>query len=565
MGYKKDDPNVFTKEDFAVISDQEIYDVITREGKPMLARTLQISTDALSEWIKKRGIKIPVSRNANYYNARKPSEEQGEWETALCEGILRKMEEARSIRLKSLSEGIEERICPTCGKSFTVKKDSTQKYCSQECVNYRIRSDEEKEKLSQACMGRTSWNAGRKMSAIEKRQMIQNIKKGWTKEKRELQSQQQKEVWSNDVLREQMSDIKTKQYEDQGLHDKVSINTMLAMRTPEIRQKVIEAANAFETKEKRRQTNLERYGVEWTVQSEQYINAKPRGHTNETWRKWLQLPIESTEFPLGRYVYDFKYDDNTLVEINPTFTHHSSDSPYLNEYTRRMFKDKNYHINKLKVAEDNGYKCVMIWDWDNKDTVLNQFAKKEPVYARKCEVLDVNKDETKQFLNSYHLQGNCIGDIVRLGLFYDGELIELMTFGKPRYNKKYQWELLRLCTKSGYMVIGGAEKLFKAFCELYKPESVVSYCDRSKFSGEVYIRLGFELTGKLKPSKHWYHPFTGRHLTNSLLMQRGFSQLHGDSQYKYAVKGDSNEELMIAAGYLPVYDCGQATYIYFPK
>ena len=47
------------------------------------------------------------------------------------------------------------------------------------------------------------------------------------------------------------------------------------------------------------------------------------------------------------------------------------------------------------------------------------------------------------------------------------ELIEVMTFGKPRYNKKYEWELLRLCTKFGYIVSGGANKLIKYFIRIH--------------------------------------------------------------------------------------------------
>ena len=64
-----------------------------------------------------------------------------------------------------------------------------------------------------------------------------------------------------------------------------------------------------------------------------------------------------------------------------------------------------------------------------------------------------------------------------------------MTFGKPRYNNKYQWELLRLCTQPKYRVVGGASKLFQYFIKIYNPESIISYCDRSKFNGSVYENI----------------------------------------------------------------------------
>ena len=137
-------------------------------------------------------------------------------------------------------------------------------------------------------------------------------------------------------------------------------------------------------------------------------------------------------------------------------------------------------------------------------------------------------------------------------------LVEVMTFGKPRYNKKYEYELLRLCTHKDYTITGGSEKLFKYFIEQYNPSSIISYCDKSKFTGNVYGRLGFKLSGEAKPSKHWYNIQTNQHITDNLLRQRGFDQLFGTNYGK----GTSNEMLMIEHGFVEVYDCGQSTYIW---
>jgi hypothetical protein len=38
-----------------------------------------------------------------------------------------------------------------------------------------------------------------------------------------------------------------------------------------------------------------------------------------------------------------------------------------------------------------------------------------------------------------------------------------MTFGKPRFNKNYEYELVRFASKLGTKVIGGAGKLLKYF------------------------------------------------------------------------------------------------------
>ena len=132
-----------------------------------------------------------------------------------------------------------------------------------------------------------------------------------------------------------------------------------------------------------------------------------------------------------------------------------------------------------------------------------------------------------------------------------------MTFGRPRYNKNYEYELLRLCTKAGNVVVGGAERLFKYFIKKHNPNSIISYCDNSKFSGDVYKRLNMTLKTFGKPVKHWYNPKTHKHFTDNLLRERGYSQLHGDDLH---TKGESNEKLMIEAGYVEIYDCGQSVY-----
>ena len=70
-----------------------------------------------------------------------------------------------------------------------------------------------------------------------------------------------------------------------------------------------------------------------------------------------------------------------------------------------------------------------------------------------------------------------------------------MSFGKPRYNTEYEWELLRLCTKHDV-----AEKLFKYFVDNYSSNSIVSYCDLSKFEGQVYSKLGMNLVRESDPN-----------------------------------------------------------------
>lgn len=120
----------------------------------------------------------------------------------------------------------------------------------------------------------------------------------------------------------------------------------------------------------------------------------------------------------------------------------------------------------------------------------------EKIRASKLIIREVPVNEERPFLEMYHYQGFRPSKVC-YGLYNGDELIELMSFCKPRYNRKYDWELLRLCTKKDYQVYGGASKLLKHFQENYNG-SIISYCNRDKFNGGVYKALGFKSLGITK-------------------------------------------------------------------
>ena len=352
------------------------------------------------------------------------------------------------------------------------------------------------------------------------------------------------------------------------------------MKVDSVKQKMISNTDYGALITKTHQTNLERYGVSnaatlpecrqrirdsltktfmekygctcyWTskdrTKAYNCVHSKP----NELFANLLNtndIDFER-EFPLIRKVFDFKVGKN-LIEINPSATHNSTWGIFTQEGL-----DKYYHRDKSQLAEDNGYRCIHVWDWDDIDKIIMQLKPRETVYARKCEVRDVDLSTTREYLNTYHLQGYA-KDSIRLGLYYDDELVSIMTFGKPRYNKNYEYELIRYC--SSYNVIGGAEKLFCYFVKHYDPQSIISYCDWSKFNGDVYTKLRFTFKG-YSIGKHWYNMKTGKHITDNLLRQRGFDQLFGTNYGK----GTSNEVLMLEAGFVEIFDAGQSTYIWF--
>lgn len=343
-----------------------------------------------------------------------------------------------------------------------------------------------------------------------------------------------------------------------------------------------------EVQQKMKQTSLEKYGVECALQTdyakeqlekvslEKYgvtnplfsdyarrkandatiANMKKGYHNriskvNQSAASYLQdeygISVEF-EWPVGRYNFDLKIaDSNILLEINPSYTH----SILPNHWDTKKGKDSNYHLNKTIAAEEAGYRCIHVFDWDDPKKIASMLIPKQSIYARKCKLVKLNYLQVKQFINNNHIQGDAKGGKHCYALLYDDEIIEVMTFGKPRYTKKYQWELLRLCTDSRYRVIGGASKMFSQFIKDVDPQSILSYCDRAKFTGSVYTQLGMVLHHTSDPSKVWSRGT--EYITDNYLRQRGYDQLF-DTDYG---KGTSNEALMIENKWLPVYDCGQ--------
>lgn len=315
-----------------------------------------------------------------------------------------------------------------------------------------------------------------------------------------------------------------------------------SLKDPKVRKKI-------------EQTNLRKYGVPYNCMRKEVRFRATNSKINQKFQNLLtENNIEwEMEFPIKNKSYDIKIkNQNILIEINPTRTHNSYK---VYATIEKNGLSTNYHLEKSQLAQENGYFCIHVWDWNDWYKIIDLVnPDKEKIYARKCKIKKVSKEDCKSFEIINHLQGYCNKQDIRLGLYYNDELVQLMTFGKPRYNKNYQYELLRLCSKSGYSIIGGAEKLFKHFIKNYSPESIISYCDKSKFTGEVYRKLDMKLIKETGPTIIWSKK--NEIITSNLLNQYGFDKLFNTNYGK----GTSNKELMIQHGWLPVYDCGQMVF-----
>lgn len=257
------------------------------------------------------------------------------------------------------------------------------------------------------------------------------------------------------------------------------------------------------------------------------------------------------EYPVENRAFDLKLvDRNIVLELDPSFSHCFEGTQWANH-------DKNFQFSKTELAERHDLRCIHVFDWDNWNKILMLIRPQRTIGARKCKVKEVDQRTADIFTNRYHIQGKCNGQKLNFGLYHNGSLVEVMTFGTPRYARKYKWELLRLCTQTDVTIAGGASKLFNHALKTHPElDNIISYCDRAKFNGTVYKKLGFTLVRTSEPQEIW--SYNNKYVTANMLRARGYDQIFNE----HYGKGTDNNELMLKRGWLPVYDCGQYVFEY---
>ena len=222
------------------------------------------------------------------------------------------------------------------------------------------------------------------------------------------------------------------------------------------------------------------------------------------------------------------------------------------------YKPKNYHIEKTLLCRDKNIRLIHVFsnDWvERKDVVKSIISSalgiyKETIYARKCEVKELDNELYKNFLNENHIQGYYKAKI-KLGLFYNNELVSCIGIDESRY-KKDEIEVIRFCNKLNTKVLGALSKLIKHS----GIKSLVSYVDLKYFNGIGYEKAGFKLIRRNPPSYFYIENKTFKILKRERCQKHRLHKLLGD-------KFDSNlteTQNMLNNGYLKIYDCGNLKY-----
>ena len=358
-------------------------------------------------------------------------------------------------------------------------------------------------------------------------------------------------------------------------------------------------------KEKIIKTNLETYNKKikehypeleiLNIDEDRFITAKcDKGHTFTTHkdllrcRKYQNIILCTECNPIGGdsdaqiELYEFikeNYSDEIILNDRKILNRKELDIylPELKlafEYNglwchNELYRHNNYHRLKTDLCEEKGIQLIHIWEDDwlykqdiIKSMILNKLNKNlNKIYARKCEIKEIIDNKIiSEFLINNHIQG-LVGSKIKLGLYYDNELVSLMTFGNKRKNMNSTsesniYEMLRFCNKLNTTVIGGASKIFQFFIKNYNPKEVITYANRFYSNGELYKQLGFDFIHKTEPNYYYIvkglrkYRFNFRH---DVLVKEGYD------------KNKTEHEIMLERKIYRIYDSGNLKFSYKNK
>lgn len=226
------------------------------------------------------------------------------------------------------------------------------------------------------------------------------------------------------------------------------------------------------------------------------------------------------------------------------------------------------HIQRKQELKQKDITLYRIWDieWIHRQDLVKSmlssiFKKTIRIFARKCEIKEVNISDVRKFLSENHIQGYAHSKH-KYGLYYENELVSLATFGVT-YRSKGKYELIRFCSKKYTTIIGGLSKLIKHFERTHNPLSLISYADLRYSDGNSYNKVGFTLSHNSTPN---YKYFKKDYESNPMLYDRStFSKgkiraLFHENKLEYFNEEENEFLNMFKNGYRVIFDCGSSVF-----
>lgn len=218
---------------------------------------------------------------------------------------------------------------------------------------------------------------------------------------------------------------------------------------------------------------------------------------------------------------------NFAVEMNGVYWH-----------TEHYGKDHKYHYNKFKDCNDANIDLMQVYDieWEERSDQIKSFLTAKlgcnvTIGARHTQLVIVDKQIAKKFLNDYHIQGSCIFDVA-YGLYNNNELLALITISKHHRGGDSN-VLSRYVGKTGISVIGGLSKLVKRALQDYG--KLITWVDLRYSSGNNWVKAGWKLEQLLKPDYRYYDQNTNKFISKQSRQKNKIGTPAGMTESEHAV------------------------------
>ena len=296
------------------------------------------------------------------------------------------------------------------------------------------------------------------------------------------------------------------------------------------------------------------FNTTWEQITLGYLCPKCYPRTSSSFEREIKEILEK------EYNYEIIMNDRSLIypyEIDMLFPEHNLAVEFDGLYWHSFIEDKYYHLRKTNLCEEKGYKLLHIFEDEyifRKNIVLEKLRyelginnNKQKIYARNCEVKEINSKIKNEFLENNHIQGSDRSK-VKIGAYYKDKLVSVMTFSKSNISRSFYqeegvWELSRFATDVNFVIPGVASKLLEYFKNNYEWKEIFTYADKRWSNGNLYEKIGFNFSHETKPN-YWY--VVGNSRKHRFNLRKG----------KNDPKDIPEHIIRQSQGYRMIWDCG---------
>lgn len=227
---------------------------------------------------------------------------------------------------------------------------------------------------------------------------------------------------------------------------------------------------------------------------------------------------------------------------------------------------KNKQLIKTLLCEEKGIRLIHIFEdeWNTKKEICKSILAsslgiyKQKIFARKCEVKEINLEDWKKFLHENHIQDYTFAEY-RLGLYYKDELVQGIGITKSNH-KQGEIELNRMVTKLNTQVIGGFSKLMSHSIKMWNFSKIYSYISRRLFDGKGYYASNFKIVKTNEPT--YFYVKHGQRFPRYNFMKNKIKKMYNKGELSYWNENETEELIMNKNQFGKLYDCGTIKVVY---